>query len=149
MKSRLIISTLGASLLLVGVWGFGLGKSFDIPFKEIGRTTEKELKVVLGSSLGSLSVSKGEPEKILIADTDKRNSSNPKMDIEYDIRNRIGYMDVALGEARNDHEHKRSSFKILNLDGGKWALRFSNIIPISFDVELGVGRGTLTFRVCR
>lgn len=141
MKYRLIIGTMGVSLLAAGFWAFSLGGMPEIPFKEIGRTTEKELKVVLSSSFGNLSVSKGEPEKILIADATDKNSSNPKMDIEYDIRNRVGYMDVALGETRNDHEHRKGSFKISNLDGGRWSLRFSNMIPISFDVELGVGRG--------
>ncbi len=142
MNTRHFIWAVGSLLLtLVGVWALVFGGVPETAFKEIGRTTEKELKVVLSSSFGSVSISSGEPEKILIADVTGKNSSDPKMDIEYDIRNRVGYMDVALGEERTDHEHRKGSFKISNLDGGKWSLRFSNTIPISFDVELGVGSG--------
>ena len=142
MRNHRIVWTLGTlPLVVAGVWVLAHGGGLDSPFKEIGRTTEKELKVVLSSTFGSLSVSKGESEKILIADEVGKNTSDPKMDIEYDIRNRVGYMDVALGEPRTDHEHRKGSFKISHLDGGKWSLRFSNTIPISFDVELGVGKG--------
>lgn len=141
MKSHLPIVIGGAVfLVLVGSVAVGLGLFDDMPVREIGRTTEKELKVVLSSSFGSLHVSKGEPEKILVADAAPKNS-DPKMDIEYDIRNRIGYMDVTLGETEGDHDHRKGSFKISDFEGGKWYLKFSNALPISFDVELGVGNG--------
>ena len=142
MTHRRIIWTLGiVSVAGAAFWAACLGGGLDSPFKEIGRTTEKELKVVLSSSFGSVSVSRGESEKVLVADAGSKNSSTPKMDIEYDIRDRIGYMDVALGETRADHEHRKGSFKISTLNGGQWSLRFSDRIPISFDVELGVGSG--------
>jgi hypothetical protein len=127
--------------VLVGSIASGVGLLPDSPFKEIGRTTEKELKVVLSSSFGSLHVSRGDGEKILVADAAAKNSPDPKIDIEYDIRNRIGYMDITLGETEDEHDRRKSSFKLSNFDGGKWFLKFSDILPISFDVELGVGNG--------
>ncbi len=142
MQKHRIILIVGAFLLVVvGSVAVGLELILDTPFKEIGRTTEKELKVVLSSSFGSLHVSKGESEKILIADAAAGNSSDPRMEIDYDIRNRIGYMDIVLGENEGDHERGKGSFKISNFDGGTWYLKFSNTVPISFDVELGVGNG--------
>jgi hypothetical protein len=125
----------------VGSLATGLEMPPDDPYKEIGRTTEKELKVVLSSSFGSLYVTRGEPEKILVADVGGKGDSGTRMDIEYDVRNRVGYMDVTLGEHQGDHERRRGSFKISDLRTGKWYLRFSDLIPISFDVELGVGSG--------
>jgi hypothetical protein len=140
MKKRWTILTICAFLLIAaGSMAIGVELLFDTPFKEISRTTEKELKVVLSSSFGSLYVSKGESEKILTADGAEKDQS--KMDIEYDIRNRVGYMDITLGETQGDHERRKGSFKISHFNGGKWYLKFSNIIPISFDVELGVGNG--------
>jgi hypothetical protein len=50
-------------------------------------------------------------------------------------------MDIMLGETDENHDRKKGSFKISHFDGGKWYLKFSNIVPISFDVELGVGNG--------
>ena len=126
-------------LVVAGSIAVGIELLMDTSFKEIGRTTEKELKVVLSSSFGTLHVTKGESEKILTADGTERDDS--KMDIEYDIRNRVGYMDITLGKNQDDHERRKGSFKISNFNGGKWLLKFSNIIPISFDVELGVGKG--------
>jgi hypothetical protein len=126
---------------VVGSIAAGLELLPDTPFKEIGRTTEKELKVVLSSSFGSLYVSKGEPEKILVADVGGKGDSDKKMDIEYDVRNRVGYMDVTLGETQEDHERRKGSFRISSLHNGKWYLRFSDLVPVSFDVELGVGNG--------
>jgi len=142
MKNHWII-WLGCSALIVVVGSIAAGLELlpDEPFKEIGRTTEKELKVVLSSSFGSLYVGKGEPEKILVADAGGKGDSDPKMDIEYDVRNRVGYMDVTLGETQEDREHRKGSFKISNVHSGKWHLRFSDLVPISFDVELGVGNG--------
>ncbi len=133
---------LGAALLILMIsLAVSLELLEDTPFREIGRTTEKELKVVLSSSFGSLNVSKGEPEKILIADGVAKHGGDPMMSVDYDVRNRIGYMDITLGEAPEEHEQRKGSFKISDFNGGKWYLRFSNTIPISFDVELGVGNG--------
>jgi hypothetical protein len=128
--------------LLIGVAAtvsFGLYPG--TPFKEIGRTTEKELKVVLSSSFGSLLVAKGESSKIFTADAAGANETDQKIDLIYDIRNRVGYMDLALGETQEEHERGKSSFRLSDLTSGKWYLRFSNALPISFDVELGVGNG--------
>jgi len=109
--------------------------------REIGRTTEKEVTVVLSSSFGSVYISRGEPEKILIADGVHRRQDDPGIKLEYSIRNRIGYMDLALGEESEGHERKKGAFLVKDFKGGKWYLRYSPAIPISFDVELGVGNG--------
>jgi len=140
-KPWIILTAPAALIVAVVALAVGLEMEFETPSKEIGRTTEKELKVVLSSSFGSLYVSKGEPEKILVADAVEKKSADAKMDIHYDIRNRVGYMDVTLGETREDRDRRKGSFKLGDFKGGKWYLRFSDIIPISFDVELGVGNG--------
>ena len=135
-----ILTPISLGFLIAGS-ALCVGALWENPFKEIGRTTEKELNVVLSSSFGSVHVSKGESEKVVMADAAGRSASEPKMDIEYEVRNRVGYMDITLGETQEDHDGRRGSFKVSNLNGGKWYLRFSNTIPISFDVELGVGSG--------
>ncbi len=108
--------------------------------REIGRTTEKELAVVLTSSFGSVSISKGEPGKIVIAEALTKGKEDPRISVNYSIRNRVGYMDVVLGE-KAEVEHNKGSFKIQGFKAGKWFLRFSDGVPISFNVELGVGNG--------
>jgi hypothetical protein len=109
--------------------------------REIGRTTEKELKIVLTSSFGTLFVSRGEPGKVLSLDAEPENKRDPLINVDYAVRNRIGYLDLALGERSADSDGKRGSFKISNWDGGRWRLKLSDDLPISFDVQLGVGKG--------
>ncbi len=109
--------------------------------KEIGRTTEKELKVVLTSSFGSLRIARGESGKIIVL---KNERSEPGFNVDYAVRNRIGYMDLSLGEDQSaDAGSRHSGFHIKDLKGGDWSLQFSDAVPISFDIQMGVGRGDL------
>ena len=113
----------------------------DATQREIGRTTEKELKVVLTSSFGSVLFSRGEPEKMLVLDASPRTKKDPKISVDYSVRNRVGYMDLALGEGAKEGEGKKGSFRISDWDGGTWYLKFTDAVPISFDIQLGVGKG--------
>jgi len=104
---------------------------------QIGRTTEKEVNVVLSSALGTVIISKGEPGKILIADPSP-GEERPPIRLSYVVRNRIGYLEITLGEEseeETDHSHGWA------LHGGEWHLKFCDEIPLSFDIELGLGKG--------
>jgi len=108
--------------------------------REIGRTTERELSVVLSSSFGSVSILPGQSEKILVVQNLKGDPDH-NYAMDYAIRNRIGYLDLNLGEPdvrEEDGEEKRT---VATFQQGPWELQFSPDIPISLDVELGVGKG--------
>jgi len=119
----------------------GPGSQGEKSIREIGRTTEKEIKVILSSSFGTVIISKGEGEKIFVMESTPGKESEGRMDVQYSVRNRIGYLEISLGEQGADQGNGKKSFHIENFDRGKWYLRFTDAIPISFDVELGVGRG--------
>jgi hypothetical protein len=106
--------------------------------QEVGRTTEREVKVVISCAFGHLKVCRGEPEKIVVAETG--GSDSAPMHLSYTVRNRIGYLDVTLGES-SDGEKKHGVFRVQNIEAGTWTLRFGDAIPISFDIEQGVGKG--------
>jgi hypothetical protein len=108
--------------------------------REIGRTTERELNVVLSTSFGSLTVCRGDPEKMIVIETD-RTGKDAETFVDYSIKNRIGYADISLGEERKHDEGKRGSFNLKDFHKGKWFLKLSDAIPVSFDLELGVGSG--------
>lgn len=129
----------GSILILSLVWGPLAIAQFSGPegYKEIGRTTERELNVVLSSSFGTIVISKGEPEKILVVESARQRNS--KMHVSYAIRDRVGYLELGMGEGHD--EHKTGSVHVSDFSGGKWYLRFSDAIPVSFDIELGVGKG--------
>lgn len=110
---------------------------------EIGRTTEKEVAVVFTSTIGSVSISRGEPEKVLVSDsyTEKEEGSGPQ--VHYVIRNRVGYLDITCGEDRHTTDPKRRSFDFGAIGSSKQHLRFSSVIPISFNLNIGVGKADL------
>jgi len=110
-----------------------------IRFKEIGRTTEKELNVVLSSSFGTVILNRGEAGKVVTAEAGDGTESS-KMAFDYSIRNRVGYLEATLGDVNKDDEGKHS-FSMKGFERGKWYLKFTDAVPISFDIQLGVGRG--------
>jgi hypothetical protein len=96
------------------------------------------LNVVLSSSIGTLVFRRGEEEKVLALfarDTESASLTN----VNYSIRNRVGYADITLGKSDDQGHRESGSF---NFDRGSWHLEFSDAIPVSFDVELGAGKGT-------
>lgn len=107
----------------------------------IGRTTERELKVTLSSAFGSVYISRGESEKIFVSDQLPGKKDVPGISVDYSIRNRIGYMDILLGEEQEESSHGDKIVHVGNIKSGKWFLKFTDNVPISFDVELGVGKG--------
>lgn len=122
--ATLLILSAGASA--------GLGQET----RDIGRTTERELNVVLSASFCSLTISKGEPEKVVIVES-ATESDDARVDITYALRNRVGYLEITLGDMSED----RAGIGFSNFDRGRWTLKLTNAVPISLDVELGVGSG--------
>lgn len=117
-----------------------IGIAGDSGRKEIGRTTERELNVVLSTGFGKIIIEKGEPEKAFVAERSSGKEPNLPFSVSYEIRNRIGYLDLSIGEEIHS-EGKKGSFKISGLESSTWLLRFTDAIPISFDIELGVAKG--------
>ena len=110
--------------------------------REVGRTTERELSVVLSSTLGSIRITKGESEKIAVLES-QAGRDDPLVHFNYDVRNRIGYMDVKLGE--KGEEDETGSVTLSDIGKGDWTLRLSDALPISLDLELGAGTGKFDF----
>jgi hypothetical protein len=134
---------------LIRLSGIGLGAVLSVlsanaqehaTIREVGRTTERELAIVLTSTFGSITISRGEPEKMLLIEADQA-ARNAPSSVDYTIRNRVGYADLSLGEEAKDRDEKKHSLNLGDLNRGHWFLHVSDAIPVSFDVELGVGSG--------
>ncbi|MBI5473901.1 MAG: hypothetical protein HY961_16305 [Ignavibacteriae bacterium] len=135
MRNRRIHIALLTSLLLLGT----AAEAGDPGGNEIGRTTEKELNVVISSSFGKVVVEKGEPQKIIVGEALDEESRALTMD--YSIRNRVGFLDINLNPDKEPADHKNGSFHFGDLKNSKWLLRFTDAMPIAFDIELGVAQG--------
>jgi hypothetical protein len=143
MKTRFAhIAPLVASLALVTAAVPAGHAQESERIQEISRTTEKEIKVVLASSFGNVSIGRGESSKIVSVESQNGADEPPRIDLEYTVRNRIGYLEINLGQdSKSTSGKKGSGVHLGNIDRGTWALQFSDALPISFDIELGVGRG--------
>ncbi len=107
--------------------------------REFSRTKEKELKVSLDVSFGSVTIERGDREYIAAIDYDEEEESKQKLHISYDIDEETGVLRIKLKEpthfwGADDSDHDKSRHLTLKL---------SDAVPISFDVSLGAGKGEI------
>jgi hypothetical protein len=132
----------GAFLLLLTSLGAVLYLSVGSGRREIVRTTEKELAVNLEAAFGTVYVSRGDPEKICTVDIKGTESDKPRGRINYKIRDGVGKLDIDLSKfGDSEFEADEKHLDLGDFESGKWYVRLTDQIPISFNVELGVGKG--------
>jgi len=114
--------------------------------KEIKRSAEKEVHIKLESSFGTVVCSKGVSDKVMVFDLKMQDDHKPNVDIDYRIKNDIGYLDISResdgGNSVSLHFHDDDEEKNDGtFESGKWYMRFTDAVPLSIDAELGAGRG--------
>jgi len=128
--------------LFAGLTGFAMVLTDFRPFKKIQLGDEKELKVTIEGGLADIHVSRGNPASILDAERASEDADNGRGEIDYSSRNGIGYVSIDLSPDDRDHEGKRRH-KSWNLESTAWNFRYTDAVPISFDIELGLGEGDI------
>jgi hypothetical protein len=128
-----ILSSVGAGLVLLSADGR----------QEILRTTERELKVKIESAFGKLYVFKGDGKKVCTIDIKEKEGSKPKGKIDYRAEGDVGVLNLKLDKwgGSEDEDGEKNRLDLHDLEPGKWYLGFTDAIPISFNVELAVGKG--------
>lgn len=133
------------ALLFAASAAFGGGPFTTGPnsyHREIERTKEKEVRISLESAFGNVFIERGTSDKILVADIEGRGSGGSSATISYRVENSIGYLSMEPGEwiEESDIEGEKN-WKVKGLKSGSWYLKFSDSLPLSFDISLGVGEG--------
>ena len=131
-----------SSLLLLGLFaGIGIAPA-QSTHREISRSKEKELSVVVDVSFGSLVLERGDKGKIAIIDFEDESEEDNKLSIDYGISDDEGTLRIRLKKKSSrfwdddeDSDHNRGNRRL--------TLKFSDALPISFDLELGAGRGDI------
>jgi hypothetical protein len=107
--------------------------------REFNRTTEKEIRVNLDVSFGSITLERGEGNQIAVVDYDEEETDKKKLYISYEVSEGIGTLHIRLkesthfwGDDDNDNGHRR------HLD-----IRLTDNLPISFEIEFGAGTGEI------
>jgi len=113
--------------------------SQQMKHREFTRTHEKEVRVILDISFGSITIERGERDKIAVVDYDEEESNAQKLFISYDISHDSGTLHIKLKESThfwdNDEDNKGHRN---HLD-----IKLSDAVPISFEIELGAGKGEI------
>jgi hypothetical protein len=107
--------------------------------REFSRTHEKEVRVILDISFGSISIERGEKDKIAVVDYDEEESNAHKLYISYDISHETGTLHIKMKESTHFWDDSEDSKGHRNhLD-----IKLGDTVPISFEIELGAGKGEI------
>jgi hypothetical protein len=107
--------------------------------REFSLTHEKELRVILDISFGSITIERGKRDKIAEVDYDDEETDKQKLYISYDISHESGTLHIKLKESThfwNDDEDNKGNRNHLEI-------KLSDAVPISFEIELGAGTGEI------
>lgn len=114
--------------------------------REIKRTSEKEVKVRINSSFGSVNMEKGSTDKIIEVYYRKKNRDNkPRLDMDYRIRKDVGDLEVELHPGDADVETSSSGEVNVKVNGfnfkpDQWYIKLVQGVPLSIKAELGAGK---------
>lgn len=141
------VLAVAAFLFFLAVAGF-VFKSSSRYHKELPLEQEKELKVSLEAGFGDVILGPGKASSILQADVDADLNGGIDRYVDFSSRDRIGYLSIntaePLGKGSREKRHG-NSFDFPGFETNRWDLRFTDAVPISFDMQLGVGKGDLDF----
>jgi hypothetical protein len=113
--------------------------AFHAKHREFSRTHEKEVRVILDISFGSITIKRGERDRIAVVDYDEEESDKQKLYVSYDISDGSGILHVKLKEPTHfwaDDEDSKGHRNQLDIQLG-------DAVPISFEIELGAGKGEI------
>ncbi len=111
--------------------------------KEIPVSSEKEIKVNIDAAFGDLVIMQGEDNNsVNFSIKSDANTTDLSNRYEYIIRDQIGYLRIQNKSVKSSD---KKSFSVKGFDNEKWKLEFPVKIPVSFDIELGAGKGRLDF----
>ena len=117
---------------------------FQKTHREISKSKEKELTVIVDVSFGSLYVQKVErnqKDKIAVIDYEQREEDSDRLQISYDVSGERGKLKIKQKKVSHwssdddDGENKHKNRRL--------TLSLSSDLPISFELELGAGKGDI------
>jgi len=107
--------------------------------QEIIRGNERELRVIVEVSFGTIVIAPGESDKILVADfTGRKDRGSRDVQVDYTTRGDRGELVIKSKDRSRfwkDDEHNGDN------DDRTWTLRFTDAVPMDLKIELGAGKG--------
>jgi len=116
--------------------------------KELPLTNEKELKVNLEAGYGNITIGKNSSKNIFSVDIEADLQNDLANYFDYSHKDMIGFLNINTTdviEHQSQDKKKGHSFHISGFESNSWDMHFTDAVPISFDIELGMGKGELDF----
>lgn len=114
--------------------------SIDLPLEDriysnsIPLKNEKELKVNIEVAMTKLVIGRDHLDNVISYEINRK-GKYPDPELRYRIMDNIGYLNISTKD--------ESTIKFRGINSDRWILNFTDKIPISFDIEIGAGKGTL------
>ena len=132
-----------AAALFLGLSGFVLLMPDLQPFKKIPLGNEKELKATIEGGLADITIARGTASTLLDAEMAMDDNESPRGTVDYSSRGGIGYVSVDLNPDEWKDEKGRKKERHLSVHSSTWKLLYTAAVPISFDIELGLGEADI------
>jgi hypothetical protein len=124
----------------------------EVTRREISRTSEKEITVSLDASFGTVSLVKGEHNKVVVAEYSHDQDDRRELEMFYDITDGRGDLEINLTDHRNHKDHRNNSISWEEMKDGRdngnerrLTARLTDAVPISLKIGLGAGKGKFDF----
>ncbi len=135
-----ILTYLSSAVLLTGIL------SAQSLHREVKRTDEKEVRVKIESSFGSVNIAKGNKDRIVsVSYKKKERKDDAKLDLNYYVNRGVGDLRLEMhpegSEVRSDGDESGVHINAnVNFKTDEWYIELAEGLPLSIDAELGAGK---------
>ena len=120
----------------------------EVTRREISRTSEKEITVSLDASFGTVSISKGDRNKVVVAEYSHEQDDRRELEMFYEITDGRGDLEINLTDNRSHKDRRNSSISWEEIkderDNGnerRLTALLTDAVPLSLKIGLGAGKG--------
>jgi len=110
--------------------------------RTISSSNEREVKATIEAGFAKVFINSGKAETIFDADVTSERTLNISNCIDYAVRDRVGYLTMNTEEQHGDNDH---GVHMSGFESSTWNTSFTDAVPISFDIQLGLGKGDFNF----
>jgi hypothetical protein len=108
--------------------------------KEIRRSDEREARVRIESTFGSVNIRKGGADRIAVIDYRDAKNKDATVEIDYRLQDRIGHLQIDLNPANSFRDADGASHVNFDFKTDEWFIQLTDAMPIAFDASLGAGK---------
>ncbi len=111
--------------------------------KTISYSNERELKVTVDAGFGDVTIAKASNSNIVEATIDTENSVNLDNCVDYEIRDKVGFLNFSNNPDEDSKKNVKKTKFHLDMESTDSWLNITDAVPVSFDLQLGVGKALL------